>query len=84
MLQPITAPCFRPCTQFCVLHWRGCSAASIPCGEFLQALSSSVLLLPGAGHDLKPENVTELQKLAERMTLVAERRAAFISLFLEQ
>lgn len=37
-----------------------------------------------AGHDLKPENVTELQKLAERMTLVAERRAAFISLFLEQ
>ena len=36
-----------------------------------------------AGRDLKPEDVVELQRVAEHMSSVAERRAAFVALFLE-
>lgn len=36
-----------------------------------------------AGQNLKPEDVAELQRMAENVSLIADRRAAFIALFLE-
>ena len=38
-------------------------------------------MLP-AGQNLKPEDVAELQRMAENVSLIADRRAAFIALFL--
>ena len=35
------------------------------------------------GQNLKPEDVAELQRMAENVCLIADRRAAFIALFLE-
>ena len=36
-----------------------------------------------AGQNLKPEDVAELQRMAENVSLVADRRTAFLALFLE-
>lgn len=36
-----------------------------------------------SGQNLKPEDVAELQRMAENVCLIADRRAAFIALFLE-
>lgn len=36
-----------------------------------------------AGQNLKPEDVAELQRMAENMGLIADRRAAFVALFLD-
>ncbi|KAL0027397.1 hypothetical protein WJX79_008379 [Trebouxia sp. C0005] len=43
-------------------------------------------LTPGygaAGQNLKPEDVAELQRMAENVGLIADRRAAFVALFLD-
>ncbi|KAK9812908.1 hypothetical protein WJX72_005622 [[Myrmecia] bisecta] len=56
----------------------------------LAALLAEVWFAPlprgfgAAGRDLKPENVTDLQKMAEGVSAIAERRAAFITLFLDE
>ena len=36
-----------------------------------------------AGQDLKPENVRDLQQMAEGMHSLSERRSAFVALFLD-
>ncbi len=36
-----------------------------------------------AGQNLKPEDVAELQRMAENVGLIADRRAAFVALFLD-
>ena len=37
-----------------------------------------------AGQNMKPEDVAELQRVAEDVSLLADRRAAFVSLFLDR
>ena len=43
---------------------------------------TSVCVL-GAGGSMRPEDVRELQRVAEQVSAIAERRAAFLALFLE-
>ena len=38
--------------------------------------------LGGASHELRPQDVADLQRLADGVSEVAERRAAFVGLFL--
>lgn len=61
------------------------SLKSLQCGRLCWKWSSAVLwsnaVLP-AGQNLKPEDVAELQRMAENVSLIADRRAAFIALFL--
>ena len=62
------------------------SLKSLQCSRLCWKWSSAVLwsnaVLP-AGQNLKPEDVAELQRMAENVSLIADRRAAFIALFLE-
>ncbi len=44
-------------------------------------LKSCAVLI--AGQNLKPEDVAELQRMAENVGLIADRRAAFVALFLD-
>lgn len=68
------------------MHWWNSSQGSLslmcsrvcrpPCGP-----ENSCCFV--AGQNLKPEDVAELQRMAENVALVADRRAAFVSLFLD-
>ena len=46
---------------------------------FCQLIFNGVL----AGQDLKPENVRDLQQMADGIHSLSERRGAFVALFLD-